>query len=209
MQKYINNFYENYIKEKYNRKSYLELEFKKYYIALMLPKIRNSKTEAGSKKRYAGLVENNGKESLEIVGLEAIRGDWTEAAKDFQIELLTKVFHKENPIPFIKDYIKQIREGKINSKLIYRKSIRKDLKDYTKITPPHVKAARLLDSMESNLVEYYITENGPEPIQKLKHKIDYEHYIEKQITPIANTVLNFFNTSVEEIVKGSKQKTLF
>ncbi|MBS3083239.1 DNA polymerase II [Candidatus Pacearchaeota archaeon] len=186
LQKYINNFYENYIKEKYNRKSYLELEFKKYYIALMLPKIRNSKTEAGSKKRYAGLVENNGKESLEIVGLEAIRGDWTEAAKDFQIELLTKVFHKENPIPFIKDYIKQIREGKINSKLIYRKSIRKDLKDYTKITPPHVKAARLLDSMESNLVEYYITENGPEPIQKLKHKIDYE-----------------------QIVKGSKQKTLF
>jgi len=209
LQKYINNFYENYIKEKYNRKSYLELEFKKYYIALMLPKVRNAKTEAGSKKRYAGLVENNGKESLEITGLEAIRGDWTEAAKDFQIELLTKVFHKENPIPFIKNYIKQIREGKIDSKLIYRKSIRKDLKEYTKITPPHVKAARLLDSMESNLVEYYITEKGPEPIQKLKHKIDYEHYIEKQITPIADTVLNFFNTSMEEIVNGSKQKTLF
>ncbi|MEK6792185.1 MAG: DNA polymerase II [Nanoarchaeota archaeon] len=209
LQKYINNFYENYIKEKYNRKSYLELEFKKYYIALMLPKVRNSKIETGSKKRYAGLVENNGKESLEIVGLEAIRGDWTEAAKDFQIELLTKVFHKEDPIQFIKDYIKKIREGKIDSKLIYRKSIRKDLDKYTKITPPHVKAARLLDSMESNLVEYYITENGPEPLQKHKHKIDYEHYIEKQITPIADTVLSFFNTSIDEIIKGSKQKTLF
>ena len=209
LQKYINNFYENYIKEKYNRKSYLELEFKKYYIALMLPKVRNSKIETGSKKRYAGLVENNGKESLEIVGLEAIRGDWTEAAKDFQIELLTKVFHKEDPIQFIKDYIKKIREGKIDSKLIYRKSIRKDLDKYTKITPPHVKAARLLDKMESNLVEYYITENGPEPLQKHKHKIDYEHYIEKQITPIADTVLSFFNTSIDEIIKGSKQKTLF
>ena len=209
LQKYINNFYENYIKEKYNRKSYLELEFKKYYSAFMLPKIRNAKIEAGSKKRYAGLAENNGKESLEITGLEAIRGDWTEAAKDFQIELLTKVFHKEDPIQFIKDYIKKIRDGKINSKLIYRKSIRKDLKEYTKITPPHVKAARLLDHMESNLVEYYITENGPEPIQKLKHKIDYEHYIEKQITPIADTILSFFNTSVDKITKGSKQKTLF
>ncbi|MEK6908876.1 MAG: DNA polymerase II [Nanoarchaeota archaeon] len=208
IQKYINDFYNNYIKEKYDRKSYLELEFKKYYKAFMLPKVRNAKIETGSKKRYAGLVETNGKESLEVVGLEAIRGDWTEAAKDFQLELLNKIFHKEDPIQFIKEYIKKINQGKIDSKLIYRKSIRKNLDQYTKTTPPHVKAARLLDSMESNIVEYYITENGPEPIQKLKHKIDYEHYIEKQITPIANTILHFFNTSVENIT-NLKQKKLF
>src|SRR3989344_3053365 len=208
IQKYINSFYEKYIKEKYNRKSYLELEFKKYYSAFMLPKIRNVKLETGSKKRYAGLIEKDGKESLEIVGLEAIRGDWTEAAKDFQIELLKKVFHEEDPIRFIKDYIKKIRQGKIDNKLIYRKSIRKDLDKYTKITPPHVKAARLLDKVESNMIEYYITENGPEPIQKHKHKINYRHYIEKQITPIADTILLFFNTSIKEIT-NSQQKTLF
>ena len=209
LQKYINDFYQKYIKEKYDRKSYLELEFKKYYKAFMLPKVRNAKVETGSKKRYAGLVEKGNKEELEIVGLEAIRGDWTEAAKDFQIELLNKIFHKEDPIQFIKDYIKKIKQGKIDSKLIYRKSIRKGLDEYTKTTPPHVKAARLLDNLESNVIEYYITENGPEPIQKLKSKIDYEHYIEKQITPIANTILHFFNTSVEEITKNSKQKKLF
>lgn len=209
LQDYVNKFYEEHIKEKYNRKSYLELELKKYYKAFMLPKVRNIKLETGSKKRYAGLLDLNGKESLEIVGLEAIRGDWTEAAKDFQIELLNKVFHKEDPIGFIKDYIKKIRHGKIDSKLVYRKSIRKSLAEYTKTTPPHVKAARLLDTIESNIIEYYITENGPEPIQKLKHKIDYEHYIEKQITPIADTILYFFNTSTENIIKGTKQKKLF
>lgn len=209
LQSYINEFYNKYIKEKYDRKSYLELEFKKYYKAFMLPKVRNAKIETGSKKRYAGLLEKGNKEELEIVGLEAIRGDWTEAAKDFQIELLNKIFHKEDPIQFIKDYIKKIKNGKIDSKLIYRKSIRKGLDQYTKTTPPHVKAARLLDNLESNIIEYYITENGPEPVQKHKHKIDYEHYIEKQITPIANTILHFFNTSVEDILKNSKQKTLF
>ncbi len=209
IQEYINKFYENYVKEKYNRKSYLELEFKKYYLSFMLPKVRNIKVETGSKKRYAGLIEKDGKESLEIVGLEAIRGDWTQAAKDFQIELLNRIFHKEEPIQFIKDYIKKIRSGKIDDKLIYRKSIRKDLKKYTKTTPPHVKAARLLDKLDSNIIEYYITENGPEPIQKLKHKINYEHYIEKQITPIADTILYFFDSSVEELTKNSKQKTLF
>ncbi|MEK6915078.1 MAG: DNA polymerase II [Nanoarchaeota archaeon] len=209
IQNYINKFYEEHIRENYNRKSYLELEFKKYYKAFMLPKIRNSKEEAGSKKRYAGLVESNGKESLEIVGLEAIRGDWTDAAKEFQIELLNKVFHKEDPIQFIKDYIKKIRSGKIDSKLVYRKSIRKNLDKYTKTTPPHVKAARLLDKLESNVIEYFITENGPEPIQKHKSKIDYEHYVKKQITPLADTILHFFNTSVEEITKNFKQKTIF
>jgi DNA polymerase-2 len=209
LQNYINKFYVEDIKENYQRKSYLELEFKKYYKAFMLPKVRNAKVEAGSKKRYAGLIEKNGKEELEIVGLEAIRGDWTEAAKDFQIELLNKIFHKEDPIQFIKSYIKNIRSGKLDKKLVYRKSIRKDLEKYTKTTPPHVKAARLLDNIESNVIEYYITENGPEPIQKLKHKIDYEHYVKKQITPIADTILHFFNTSVDQISKNFEQKTIF
>jgi DNA polymerase-2 len=83
------------------------------------------------------------------------------------------------------------------------------LEKYTKTTPPHVKAARLLDNIESNVIEYYITENGPEPIQKLKHKIDYEHYVKKQITPIADTILHFFNTSVDQISKNFEQKTIF
>ncbi len=209
IQNYINKFYEEYVKKEYNRKSFLELEFKKHYLSLLLPKLRNAEKERGSKKRYAGLVEKNGKEEVEITGLEAIRGDWTQAAKDFQIELLNKIFHKQDPINFIKDYIKKIESGKLNDKLIYRKSIRKNLSDYTKTTPPHVKAARQLENLESNIIEYVITLEGPEPIQKLKHKIDYEHYIKKQITPIADTILHFFNTSVEEILKNTKQKTLF
>ncbi len=208
LQGYINKFYEDYVKKEYNRKSYLELEFKKHYLALLLPKTRNTEKVTGSKKRYAGMVNENGKEKLEITGLEAIRGDWTEAAKEFQIHLLEKIFHKENPIPFIKSYIKKIRDGEMDKKLVYRKSIRKGLKEYTKTTPPHVKAARQLENLESNIIEYYVTENGPEPIQKIKHKIDYEHYIKKQITPIADSILTFFNTSVEKIIGGA-QKTLF
>ncbi len=209
IQNYINKYYEEYVKKEYSRKSYLELEFKKHYISLILPKVRNAKLETGSKKRYAGLVEENGKEKIEVTGLEAIRGDWTEAAKEFQIELLDKIFHKENPIQFIKTYIKNLREGKMDKKLIYRKSIRKDLKEYTKTTPPHVKAARKLDILDSSIIEYYITTNGPEPIQKHKSKIDYEHYVEKQIAPIADTILHFFNTTLDNILKDSKQAKLF
>lgn len=211
IQEYINNFYKKYIKENYSRNSYLELQFDKLYLSLIFPKTRPSKEEniKAAKKRYAGLLEKNGKEELEITGLEAIRGDWTEAAQDFQKELLLKLFHQEPLIPFIKSYIKKIKEGKLDEKLIYRKSLRKELHEYTKTTPPHVKAARLLDSLDSNIVEYIITKAGPEPIQKIKHKINYEHYIEKQIQPIANQILSLLDTEFKDTQSNTKQQKLF
>ncbi len=205
----INAFYKQYIKEKYNRNSVLELEFEKQYLSMMIPNIRGSEIEKAAKKRYAGMIEKDGKEELEIVGLEAIRGDWTEAAKEFQKELLEKAFHKEPVELFIKGYIKKIRDGKMDSQLIYRKSIRKSLDEYTKTTPPHVKAARQLEKLDSNVIQYVMTQEGPEPIQKIKHKIDYEHYIEKQIEPIASQILSLLHKKFEDISKDQKQTKLF
>jgi len=213
LQNYINDFYKDYVKKNYNRESYLELEFKKQYISIMFPALRTKPGEEESskaaKKRYAGLVLNGNKEELEITGLEAIRGDWTEAAQEFQKELLMKVFKKREIDSFIKEYVKDILAGKMDKKLVYRKSIRKNLDEYTKTTPPHVKAARKLDFVESTIIEYFITVDGPEPIQKLKHRLDYEHYIDKQIKPIANQILGLFKKDFDDVMKGSRQKTLF
>ncbi len=222
IQDYINSFYKKYVKDNYNRESYLELEFEKQYLSLMIPQLRMKQTkkendegkeQAAAKKRYAGLLEKpvNGKmqEEIEITGLEAIRGDWTEAAQEFQKELLDKVFHKEEIASFIKSYIKKVTDGKLDSKLVYRKSIRKNLVEYTKTTPPHVKAARKLDKLDGNVIEYLITTDGPEPIQKLKHKIDYEHYIEKQIKPIANQVIILLGKDFDELILKGKQTKLF
>lgn len=210
IQKYINSFYDDYVKKNYARNSSLELEFEKQYLAFLLPPVRGSEgSEVGSKKRYAGLIEKNGKEKIEIVGLEAIRGDWTQAAQEFQTELLNKIFHKEEFVPFIREYVKKLNEGKLDEKLVYKKSIRKSLERYTKTTPPHVKAARQLDTLDSNIIKYYITTAGPEPVQKHKHQIDYKHYIDKQIKPIADTVLFFFHKDFKEIIESSKQMKLF
>jgi DNA polymerase-2 len=213
LQDKITNFFSEYVKKKYSRHSYLELQFDKQFISMIIPQIRAKAKEGeeqkAAKKRYAGLVEKDGKEELEITGLEAIRGDWTEAAREFQKELLMKLFKKEPIESFIKSYVKKIRDGKIDEQLVYRKSLRKSVEEYTKTTPPHVKAAKLLDKIESSIIEYYVTEAGPEPLQKLKHKIDYEHYIDKQIKPIANQILLLLGKSLEDIQKGSKQSKLF
>jgi DNA polymerase-2 len=208
IQNYINKFYDKYVEKNYSVKSYLELEFEKLYLALMIPKLRG-KSEKGAKKRYAGLLEKNNKEEIQITGLEAIRGDWTEAAQEFQKSLLLKVFKKQPVQKFIKSYIQNLKQGTLDSKLVYRKSLRKPLSEYTKTTPPHVKAAKLLPKIDSNIIQYYITKNGPEPIQNLKHKIDYNHYIEKQIKPIAQQVLTLFKKDFDEILAGSKQAKLF
>jgi DNA polymerase-2 len=217
LQDSVTSFYQKYIKEHYHRTSCLELEFEKLYLALMLPAIRQSSKDedtetraTAAKKRYAGLIFHpDGTEELEIVGLEAIRGDWTDAAGDFQRELLLRAFKQEPVETFIKAYLKRLMEGKLDDKLIYRKSIRKELHEYTKTTPPHVKAARQLDKLDGNVIKYYITTKGPEPLQKLKHKLDYEHYINKQIAPIANQVLSLLGIGFDEVTKNSKQKKLF
>jgi DNA polymerase II len=54
-----------------------------------------------------------------------------------------------------------------------------------------------------------MTEDGPEPVQQIEHKLDYEHYIDKQLKPIADSVLVFYKQSFDELLKSSKQTSLF
>ena len=52
-----------------------------------------------------------------------------------------------------------------------------------------------------------ITVNGPEPIEYLISQIDYEHYVDKQIKPIAEGILPFIGSSFEDMT--SQQMGLF
>ncbi len=204
--KHINEYFQKKVKEQCNRKSYLELQFEKVYRKFIMPKIRG--TDVGAKKRYAGILTDGNEEKLDIVGLETVRRDWTECAKQFQTTLLKKIFAEEEVTSYIKKFVEEVKAGKHDKLLIYKKSMSKDLESYTKTTPPHVKAARMLDKIESNIIEYYITANGPEPLQKLKSKIDYDHYIEKQLKPIADSILVFFNQNFDDLISGKRQKSL-
>ncbi len=207
IQSIVKSFLEKLVFEEFKvKRNFLDLKFEKLYVKFWMPTIRNS--EEGSKKRYAGLLYKDGKEVMDIVGLEYVRRDWTDAAREFQYSLLKILFSNGDVKSFIKKFVSDLKEGKLDDKLIYRKALRKDLDEYTKTTPPHVKAARLLDKLDSNIVKYYMTINGPEPVEKLKSKIDYSHYIEKQIKPLANAILHTINLDFDDIVNG-KQKSLF
>jgi len=206
LESYINKFYTAYVLKNYQRESKLELEFEKTYKKFFMPHVRGS--EAGAKKRYAGIIEKDGKDDLQFVGLEYVRSDWTKAAKFFQKELLLKVFDGAEVNGFVKEFVGNLESGKYDEMLKYRKWIRKNVAEYTKTTPPHIKAARKIGKTGTGLIEYYYTIDGPEAAEALKHKINYDHYIEKQIKPIADSILVFLNTSFDDITKG-KQKSLF
>lgn len=209
IQKHVNTFLTEMIKETYKRESFMEIQFEKVFKVFMMPKVRGG--EAGSKKRYAGLVikEEGGKEEMSFTGLEFVRRDWTEVSKDFQLGILDRVFHKKEVAEFVKHFVRDLKKGKFDDKLVYRKSLRKGVDDYTKTTPPHVKAARKMETIDSNIIAYIQTVNGPEPVNDKKSAIDYDHYIEKQLKPIADSVLGFFGQNFDDIIKGDTQKSLF
>jgi len=206
IQRFVNDFFTKYLKDNYGVESKIEMEFEKTFKKFFLPRVRGS--EEGAKKRYAGLLISKSEEKIDFTGLEFVRRDWTEVSKKFQLELLEKTFKEENPEEYIKTFVNDLKKGKYDSLLVYRKALRKDVDEYTKTTPPHVKAAKLLDKITSNIIDYVITVEGPEPVQKQKNKIDYEHYIDKQIKPLADSILCFYETSFDEVIAGSQQKTL-
>lgn len=186
------------IAQDYALTSHMELEFEKYYRSFFLPSMRQG--EAGRAKNYAGLRQDEATEDLEITGMEAVRSDWTRLARDLQKDLLRQLFRKEDPermLETVKTRIHKLLAGELDADLIYRKRIRKPLSAYTKTTPPHIKAARLLPKTV-RVIRYVMTENGPEPVGFQQAPLDYGFYIEKQIRPIVEGLAPFASFSAKD-----------
>lgn len=212
----INQKWTELIARDYQLENYLEIEFESHFVRFLMPTIRGS--ELGSKKRYAGLKRTSQGDELVFKGLETVRSDWTPLAKHFQLSLYKLVFAQQDVRPFIRQTIDALRSGCKDKDLVYRKRIRRRLELYVKNVPPHVKAARLADEQyllrgksaryqNKGWISYMITCNGPEPLEFIHSAIDYEHYVDKQIKPIAEAILPFIGLSFSELT--TRQLVLF
>jgi DNA polymerase-2 len=214
----VNSNWRRQLEQKYQIDCLLEMEFETHFSRFLMPTIRGS--EAGSKKRYAGLIINPQTNSERVVfkGLENVRTDWTELAKEFQAELFDRVFHDLDPTDLVKQVVNKTLAGECDEKLRYRKQLRRKLELYVKNVPPHVRAARFADQKNRELgksllyqnkgwISYVMTTNGPEAIEYQASQLDYDHYIEKQIKPIADAVLPFIGLNFDAIT--SNQIELF
>jgi DNA polymerase-2 len=203
----LNDDLSRYIGERWKVPSRLELKFEKLYLRLFLPRARHS--TRGASKRYAGLRHGGDVDSVEFIGMEVVRRDWTDLAKQVQRELYQRLFTDQAVDAYLSEVVRQVRNGDLDETLVYRKNLRKDAEQYTATTPPHVVAARKSTQPVGRLVSYMVTTAGPEPMDNLQHPIDREHYVLKQVKPVAEPVLETLGLDFEQVIGDSRQIDLY
>jgi DNA polymerase-2 len=196
-----------HIGERWGVASRLELEFEKLYLKLFLPRARHS--TRGASKRYAGLINGAAADSVEFIGMEVVRRDWTALAKQVQRELYQRLFTDQSVDAYLADVVKKVRNGDLDQALVYRKNLRKDTHEYTATTPPHVVAARKSTQPPDRLVSYVMTTAGAEPLDNIRHPLDREHYVLKQVKPVAEPVLATLGLEFERVIGDSRQIDLY
>jgi DNA polymerase-2 len=195
------------VRSEYDVTPRLVLELEKVFERFFMPRVRGGKT--GSKKRYAGLLAGK----LEVVGLESVRRDWPAIAGSLQRGLLERVFADQDPLPFAREIIEGVRTGLHDADLIYSKRIRKGSVDsYTASVPPHVQAARKAGTASTGgVIHYVITKSGPEPAtpgRPLPKDLDYTHYLEKVLRPVAEAILVHVGKDFDEAAGNPRQLSL-
>jgi len=209
---HVNDWWREHLHTEFGLQSALELQYETHFSRFLMPTIRGA--EEGSKKRYAGLVtRSDGTEEMVYKGLETVRSDWSPLARRFQQELYQRIFHRQPHQDYIRDYVRRTVSGEFDEWLIYRKRLRRRLDDYERNVPPHVRAARLADDYNDRLgrprqyqrggwISYVISVNGPEPLEVRQAPIDYDHYVTRQLQPVADAILPFVEDDFSTLVGG-------
>ncbi|WP_223465885.1 DNA polymerase II [Pseudomonas sp. GL-RE-26] len=209
---HVNQWWREHVQQEYGLQSVLELQFETHYKRFLMPTIRGA--EEGSKKRYAGLVtRDDGSDEMVYKGLETVRTDWSLLARQFQQELYSRIFLRKPYQDYVRDYVRKTLAGEFDDRLIYRKRLRRTLDDYQRNVPPHVRAARLADEyndrqgrprqyQNGGWISYVITVAGPEPLEVRSAPIDYDHYITRQLQPVADAILPFVDDDFSTLIGG-------
>ncbi|MHA8115290.1 DNA polymerase II [Kosakonia cowanii] len=191
--------------------SALELEFETHFCRFLMPTIRG--TDQGSKKRYAGMIQEGDTQRMVFKGLETVRTDWTPLAQQFQQALYLRIFRNEPYQDYIRETIASLMAGELDAQLVYRKRLRRPLAEYERNVPPHVRAARLADEenqkrgrapqyQNRGTIKYLWTTSGPEPVDYQRSPLDYDHYLTKQLQPVADGILPFLDDDFATLMTG-------
>ena len=207
---FVNDWWRNHL-QKERLTSALELEFETHFSRFLMPTIRG--TEQGSKKRYAGLIQEGESQRMVFKGLETVRTDWTPLAQQFQQTLYLRVFRNEPYQDYVRETIASLLAGELDSQLVYRKRLRRPLAEYQRNVPPHVRAARLADEenvrrgrapqyQNRGTIKYVWTTSGPEPVDYQHSPLDYDHYLTRQLMPVADGILPFVDDDFATLMTG-------
>ena len=170
----------------------LEIRVERRYVRILF-------TEA--MKRYAGLRTDGG---LGFVGLEVVRGDWSDIAREVQEEVLVHVLKDQSTrmaIESVNEMIQRLRRGEVPiARLTIRKTLTKPIEKYA-VRTPHVEVARQMMKEEWDMTlgdkVAYVVRKGSGPLYKRAkppnrvrlEEVDLEYYVDNQIKPAALRIL--------------------
>src|SRR3989442_732809 len=171
-------------------------------------------TEA--KKKYAGMLEDG---ELDVVGMEAIRGDWSNLARNVQSEDLKLVLQDGNPVKaksYVTNLIKDLESAKVpKSSLVIWKTLTKRPDQY-EVNAAHVEVARKMAKegwpvTVGDKVGFIITRRAGKLYKKAEphfkvsmDQVDYEDYIRNQIVPAATRVLVAFGVAAKDLLGADR-----
>ncbi len=165
-------------------------------------------------KKYAGLKENG---ELDVVGMEAIRGDWSLLAKNVQNRVLELVLADKNPsraLSYVSGLVKDLKSAELPlSSFVIWKTLTKRPDEYD-VHAPHVEAAKKLvkegwSVSAGDRVGFVIVKRPGKLFQKAEpyfnasvDDLDYDYYVQNQVLPVAARALSVFGITEEGIVDG-------
>jgi len=167
-------------------------------------------TEA--KKKYAGLRTDG---QIEVIGLEAVRGDWSKLARDVQNTVLRMVLEDANATraaAFVQDLTRNLKSKKLPlSSFIVWKTLTKPVEAY-EVNAPHVEVAKKMAKdgwpvTVGDKVGFVITKRPGKLFQKAEphykvtvDDVDYDYYVRNQIVPAAARILEILGVSESQLV---------
>ncbi|GAB6135959.1 DNA polymerase domain-containing protein [Thermococcus prieurii] len=181
----------------------LELEYEGFYVRGFFV----------TKKKYA-VIDEEGK--ITTRGLEIVRRDWSEIAKETQARVLEAILKHgdvEEAVRIVKEVTEKLSKYEVPpEKLVIHEQITRDLREY-KATGPHVAVAKRLAArgvkIRPGTVISYIVLKGSgrigdraipfDEFDPTKHRYDAEYYIENQVLPAVERILKAFGYRKEDL----------
>lgn len=179
-----------------------EIEDGEYYRAILfLGDIVKGKI-IGTKKRYVG-IEDNG--SMKTVGVEAVRRDYCQYAREIQLQVLGKILNgvKVEQIKLcVANAGRMLKTGDYDEYLVISKGVKSlDKYNFGKTTTgkehrglPHVRALKMAVAKGyQNMFEinFVYTKNDVAPVLNdvLPSNIDYDKYYESQVVAVTEPLI--------------------
>jgi len=167
-------------------------------------------TEA--KKKYAGLKLDG---QVDVVGLEAVRGDWSNLAREVQNTVLRMALEDANPMratAYVQELTRNLESKKLPlSSFIIWKTLTKPVEGY-EVNAPHVEAAKKMAKdgwpvAAGDKVGFIITKKPGKLFQKAEahykvtvEDVDYDYYVRNQIVPAAARILQVLGVPEDQLM---------